>query len=288
MSLSKENKMGLLLEQINLEKDIVSDYFTESKIKKLEVFTKSKRWHFHIETVNILPAIVYKNFLHKIKKSFEQIAKVDVTLYPMNEEVDEKFILDYWNVFLQTTNNLPPGLNGSITNQRPQINNNQIIVIVQNEPQSISLKRHLTEDFKHFCQRAGLPNILIETKIETNNNDIEKFRQQQADEDKQIVKKLAKAEQNRKQNSEKKQEVFMFGYKINDEPIAIENILEEEHRKTIQGYVFDSETIKLRSGRSLLVLKVTDYTDSLEIKVFSRNDDDETVFKQAKKGDRKS
>ena len=284
MSLSKENKMALLLEQINLEKDIVSDYFTESKIKKLEVFTKSKRWHFHIETVNILPAIVYKNFLHKIKKSFEQIAKVDVTLYPMNEEVDEKFILDYWNVFLQTTNNLPPGLNGSITNQRPQINNNQIIVIVQNEPQSISLKRHLTEDFKHFCQRAGLPNILIETKIETNNNDIEKFRQQQADEDKQIVKKLAKAEQNRKQNSEKKQEVFMFGYKINDEPIAIENILEEEHRKTIQGYVFDSETIKLRSGRSLLVLKVTDYTDSLEIKVFSRNDDDETVFKQAKKG----
>src|SRR5699024_4960423 len=41
---------------------------------------------------------------------------------------------------------------------------------------------------------------------------------------------------------------------------------------------------ELRSGRSLLILKATDYTDSLEIKMFSRNDEDQAVFAAAKEG----
>jgi DNA polymerase-3 subunit alpha (Gram-positive type) len=38
------------------------------------------------------------------------------------------------------------------------------------------------------------------------------------------------------------------------------NILEEERRVTIQGYVFDKEVRELRSKRKILILKITDYT----------------------------
>src|SRR5699024_4526550 len=41
---------------------------------------------------------------------------------------------------------------------------------------------------------------------------------------------------------------------------------------------------KLRSGRSLLLIKATDYTDSLEIKMFSRNDEDAAIFEAVKAG----
>src|SRR5699024_10222928 len=41
---------------------------------------------------------------------------------------------------------------------------------------------------------------------------------------------------------------------------------------------------KLSSGRSLLIIKATDYSDSLEIKMFSRNDEDEAIFETAKDG----
>src|SRR5699024_12176266 len=41
---------------------------------------------------------------------------------------------------------------------------------------------------------------------------------------------------------------------------------------------------KLRSGRSLLLIKATDYTDSLEIKMFSRNDEDAAMFDAVKAG----
>src|SRR5690606_19363644 len=44
------------------------------------------------------------------------------------------------------------------------------------------------------------------------------------------------------------------------------------------------EVIKLRSGRQLLMLKITDYTDSLELKIFSRNEEDEAMFARVKEG----
>src|SRR5699024_10288300 len=71
---------------------------------------------------------------------------------------------------------------------------------------------------------------------------------------------------------------------IQDEPVHMEEINEEEKRMTVQGYVFNVEVRKLRSGRSLLLIKATDYTDSLEIKMFSRNDDDGAMFDAVKSG----
>src|SRR5699024_10909096 len=50
------------------------------------------------------------------------------------------------------------------------------------------------------------------------------------------------------------------------------------------GYVFVSEVRELRSGRSLLILKVTDYTDSFQVKMFSKNDDDANAFARVEKG----
>src|SRR5699024_5589699 len=77
---------------------------------------------------------------------------------------------------------------------------------------------------------------------------------------------------------------FTIGYGIQDEPVQMEEITEEERRITIQGYVFSAEVRELRSGRSLLIAKATDYTDSLQIKMFSRGDDDAKAFSQLSKG----
>ena len=284
MSLSKENKMRVLLEQIQLDSSIIEQHFSKSKIEKLEVFTKSKRWHFHIHINHILPAKVYQTFIHNLKQSFKEIAEVEATLYVNNQEVEEQTILDYWKIFITEEATLPPGLNGSITKQIPKIENNKIVVTVQSDPEAVSLKRHLSDGFTNFCKKVGLPSFQIDALVYTDENHIEKFRKQQADEDKRIVEKIAEEQRKQAQKKEKIQTLFSFGYKINDEPSPIENIVEEENRITIQGYVFDVDKIKLRTGRSLIVVKVTDYTDSIEIKVFSRNEEDEELFNNLKKG----
>ena len=46
----------------------------------------------------------------------------------------------------------------------------------------------------------------------------------------------------------------------------------------VQGYIFDKEVRTLRSERKLLIIKVTDYSSSMVIKKFSRNEEDEAMF----------
>ncbi|MEG0381421.1 MAG: PHP domain-containing protein, partial [Kurthia sp.] len=64
----------------------------------------------------------------------------------------------------------------------------------------------------------------------------------------------------------------------------IHQIQDEERRVIIEGFVFDAEVKELRSGRSLMTLKVSDYTDSILVKMFSRDKEDAALMQMAKKG----
>src|SRR5690625_4310730 len=136
MSLSKQKKMNVLLEQIQLNDIKCQTYFDESTIEKLEVFTKSKRWHFHIKLKDVLPIKIYKTFIEHIHNSFNNIAKTEVSLYIDDPTFDEKLISDYWQYFLSTYAQIPPGINGEVLQQTPEINGQQIIIRVNNKPQS--------------------------------------------------------------------------------------------------------------------------------------------------------
>src|SRR5699024_6944748 len=54
----------------------------------------------------------------------------------------------------------------------------------------------------------------------------------------------------------------------------------------VEGVIFDSEVRELRTGRKILQLKITDYTDSIAVKMFSRHGkNDEDVFDALSKND---
>ncbi|HCB28157.1 MAG TPA: PolC-type DNA polymerase III, partial [Enterococcus sp.] len=70
-----------------------------------------------------------------------------------------------------------------------------------------------------------------------------------------------------------------------DEPTTpMVNIVEEERRVTLEGYVFDKEVRELRSKRKILTLKITDYTSSFIVKKFSNNEKDEQIFEAISTG----
>ena len=79
----------------------------------------------------------------------------------------------------------------------------------------------------------------------------------------------------------------MIGYRIPaDEKVwSLHEIMDEERRIVVEGYVFSAETKELRSGRTLLECKITDYTDSILIKMFSRdNGESAEQLRQVKEG----
>lgn len=285
MNISKQEKMKVLLKQLNLPDHLQTEYFQDSILSKLEVYKQAKTWHFHIEVQKIMPLHVYRLLMNKLEESFQKIAQIDVTIYTEDKNCDDQIIYDYWQSYLQSISNLSPAYKELVHNQTPRIENNNLLLTARNEAEGTALKKRLEDGFKEYCTKVGARSYSLVIDIQTVAADIEKFREAKALEDQQIALRTVQEQQKRDQTKKHDQsQPLLLGNKIPDEPIFMEEIQDEEQRVTVQGYVFAADIRKLRSGRSLLILKATDYSDSLEIKMFSRNDEDEAMFSSAKKG----
>ena len=135
----------------------------------------------------------------------------------------------------------------------------------------------------------GFPKFRIEPEIDEEQAErvlklFEERKQEQAEAFmKQAAESLIVHEQKKKERKEQLPVLdgpIQLGRNIPaDEPtIPMINIVEEERRVTLEGYVFDKEVRELRSKRKILTLKITDYTSSFIVKKFSNNEKDEQIF----------
>ncbi|MFD1037950.1 PolC-type DNA polymerase III [Virgibacillus byunsanensis] len=286
MDISKKEKMNILLEQLQMPEDSIGEYFQDSELEKLEVYRQTKTWHFHVRLKQILPIETYDLMLSKLDETFKQFAAVELTLYTEDKKCDDQTICNYWSRFLHTISNLSPAYKDLVQSQVPKVNNNKLMLTARNEAEANALKKRLEEEFRDYCKRIGASFYTLEVDAKTEDADFKKFREQKAMEDQQMILKTVQEKEKRDQQRSKNNQdkPLMLGYKIQDEALPMEEIQDEERRVTVQGYVFAVEVRKLRSGRSLLIIKATDYTDSLQIKMFSKGDEDAAKFEHVKEG----
>src|SRR5699024_286990 len=217
--------------------------------------------------------------------SFASIASIELYIQAAETECTTEEVVKYWHFFQRQLPNLLPTQTKILT-ENTTVENGNITLTANSDAEVNALKRRVEQPFQTFCEQVGMKQFPIQFAVHTTQDDIEEFRKQTSQEDQEFGRN-ARKQQEEKQEKEKNNvpvEQFKIGYPIQEEPVELEEILEEERKIIIQGYVFISEVRELRSGRSLLILKVTDYTDSLEIKMFSRNDEDQAVFAAAKEG----
>ncbi|TCT26733.1 DNA polymerase III catalytic subunit PolC type [Melghiribacillus thermohalophilus] len=289
MGVSHEEKMNILLQQLDLPEEF-SQYFKGARLEKLTVFRKEKKWHFHIVLPQILPADVYQLFKARLEETFLHIASVDFSLETENKETDESTVQHYWSIFISNLTDMTPVFKDLLSQQQPQMDGNKLKLMARHETEALALKKRLEKPFQTFCKRAGLTYFLLDFEARSSEEDMKHFQQQKEKEDQTIVQKAIIEQEERKKKKKQnggapeKEGPLLIGYPIEDEPTQIKLIQEEEKRITIQGYVFSVEIRELRSGRHLLMAKVTDYTDSLQIKMFSRGSDHAEQFKMLKKG----
>ncbi|SET40613.1 DNA polymerase-3 subunit alpha [Salinibacillus kushneri] len=286
MTVTNREKMDILLEQIQLPNDIINTYFQEASLEKLTVFKKEKKWRFTFHIQDLLPPDVFQLFETKIHEAFDHIASVDFILKSDNKEFKEEHLGEYWTVFIQSIPDLLPAYKDNLYEQTPEVSGNKLTITARNEAESQAIKKRLQGPLQDFCMKIGCSPLQIQVDAKESEEDRKRFMEMRQQEDKTLIQKAVKdkEERARKQSEEKSDEPFMIGYPIQEEPIGMKAIIEEERRIAIEGYVFDVEIRELRSGRHLLIAKVTDYTDSITIKMFSNGESDQDKFKQFKKG----
>ncbi len=157
------------------------------------------------------------------------------------------------------------------------------------------VQRFLTEkglgSIERTYQKVGFPKFNIHTMVDdsASQKQLENLQTQKKARDEKLA---AQAQQAMNQTTVQKEahqrgKTAVIGRKIADgsETTQLEQITDEERSVIINGYVFDREVRKLRSGRKLLILKLTDYSSSITVKKFSKDDEEALQFDQLQVGD---
>ncbi|MCA1066610.1 PolC-type DNA polymerase III (plasmid) [Rossellomorea sp. AcN35-11] len=278
----KQERFQILLKQIDIPEEIIREYLNEGRIEKLGVNKSTKTWNFHFVLERVIPAEVFSLFSMKLVREFSHIAKVSFVINTRIEETSEMDVQEYWPFVLDRMGQVSPGLYDLLKSQAPKLDGRRLILSARNEAESELLKRNLTKDIISEYKKFGHPEYVIDIKVNQSQKAYEQFVEERQQEEQAKMMEVIKNQE--KDEVSNVVQPVTFGYQIKDEPISIETIQEEERRVTIQGYIFDSELRELRSGRTLLTFKVTDYTDSIVVKIFSRGKEDVPVLERIKKG----
>ncbi len=284
-------RFQLLLQQLQLTEDAIVPYFLNAQIEKLVIDKKTRKWHFHFGFQQILPYNVLMKFINQLEKTFSHIAKTSYSIKVSDPQYSDQLVIEYWSHCLQELDGISPPLVKLLNEQIPTIHGNKLIIKVRSEVESLALKRKYTNLISQIYQNYGFPPLVCETEInvEQSSEEYEQFLQNKQKEDQerglQALVDMQKQEEKAVDISEHNGPL-VIGLTIRDDTEfkRLEEIIDEERRVAIEGYVFSAETKELRSGRTLLTFKITDYTSSIMVKMFSRDKEDAAQFARVKKG----
>ena len=288
-------RMHLLLQQLELTEDSFVKHFDHASIDRFTVHKKNRQWNFQIQLQGILPIEVFTIFQARLTEKFSGIANILLTIQSDGKDVSQELINEYWPLVLKELSDMAPPLKERLLKQQPEWNGQMIHLTCGQEIELRTFKKKYIEQLSDVYVGFGFPKIAFDFRLVEDTEALAKaqleFLEQRRLEEEILGQKalddMQKRDQNRQENGNQNADgPFQLGVPLKkDEPIIdIKSIQDEERRVTIEGFVFDVEVKELRSGRSLLTAKVTDYTDSILVKMFSRDKEDAQMMERLQKG----
>lgn len=288
-------RMHLLLQQLDLTEDSFVKHFEHASIDRFTVHKKNRQWDFQIQLEAILPIDVFTILQTRLIEKFSGIANILLTIKSDGKDVSQELINQYWPLVLKELSDMAPPLKERLLKQQPEWNGQMIHLTCGQEIELRTFKKKYIEQLSDVYVGFGFPKIAFDFRLVEDTEAIAKaqmeFLEQRRLEEEMLGQKaledMQKRDQNRQENGNQNTDgPFQLGVPLKkDEPIIdIKTIQDEERRVTIEGFVFDVEVKELRSGRSLLTAKVTDYTDSILVKMFSRDKEDAQMMERLQRG----
>lgn len=293
LSTGKKERFQLLLQQLQLTEDTIVTHFHNAEIDRVIVEKQARKWHFYFQFENIIPCDLYSRFTSELERAFSHIAKISYTVNVLEQAINDQLILEYWKSCVKEIDGIAPPLLKLLNEQNPTIQGTKIILSVRNETEGLAIKRKYASIITDIYQSFGFPLLTIDTEVVENStsDEYEKFMKAKEKEDQErglmAMIEMQKKEAEKAQGDGAAQDgPLTIGLTIKDDADfrKLEEIVDEERRVAIEGFVFFAETKELRSGRTLLTFKITDYTSSIMVKMFSRDKEDAALYQRVTKG----
>ncbi|WP_235427128.1 PolC-type DNA polymerase III [Cohnella kolymensis] len=277
----QRKRFEVLLQQAQLPVEWVEQHFQDGYIKQLEISRSRKEWTFHIGKSELLPASIYVGFTEKVKEKLGHHADIRKVIVYAESVLTENIFKSTGHVFVDGCSK--NSLRSTAGSRKPAWRRKAIwrpLFCLTRWDWSWPAKKNVDTQAARFFEERFQRTIRVkliagESRQEAYNQFAQKIEQESHEAIQQL---MISSREEAAANEGEAPQTLQHGYDIKDMPVPIEQIREEEKKVTIQGAIFSLEVKELKSGSTLYTFNVTDFTDSLAIKLFAKNKEDNKMF----------
>lgn len=271
---------SLLVKTLELEEQLSNSEFINYSLDNIEKDNKNKIWTFNFSGESLPSVEELTILIQKLRENFLGDYIVNYRL-KVNAEVTDEQIKEFWKyIILENFSEISQVLMESILFSEVEVNNGVLTMkimapsiwnnfINERKQQIISSYKNLDIVIKDIIPNFSKTNVeaVLESQEEKISQEIVKLEE--------IEKKEA---ERKPKEPERKFVAFgggggtRYGQEIRDEDIVeIKDIVGYAGDVTIMAQVFGTEEIVHRNGSSQYRLKLTDYSDSIILRLFGNN-----------------
>ncbi|MCJ8010642.1 PolC-type DNA polymerase III [Paenibacillus sp. KQZ6P-2] len=274
----KRKRFELLMKQGEIPPALIDPYFLDGYIEQVETSRSNQEWIISIMKETLVPAEVYRNFCLKLRDKLQHIAKVSF-IFKYAPSVDpEEIIHTYWNLFLEWIHREIPSVNGWMARASHTLDGDTLMVnMTDNTSLELARKKQIDQAIiRFFNQYFALPLRVKVQAGEVSRDAYEEFEQKKLQEEREVIQKMITSMEAEARSAEDDGEEvrLQVGYDIKEQPVPIQQIQDEEKKITIQGTIFGLDSKELRNGSTLFMFNLTDFSDSLQMKMFAKTKED--------------
>jgi len=216
----------------------------------------------------------------KLKEMFPYLDNVEF-VYKPHETIEIKSIIDVWADIIDYVCFNSPACRNILTNVKRREYKNELIITFNNEfEKDLIINNKFDLKIKSHCKAKYSKNILLKFIVDEEEN-LDLFAKERNEKISKMVKKSVKVIKNEISADGKTNSFVTVVYKkmVKGKIEKISDV-EEEGKVTVQGKIFDIDKRILKGGKFLITISITDYTDSIAVKLFLTENEFNSMYKQ--------
>ena len=272
-----QDRLKKLFEEIKLEENSL-EYFDEASIEKVILYDQNKIIEFLITTKNLIPIDIYNQVLEHLTSYFNAFEKLKLIILPENinyTKLEEYYRYTMKKISEDRTKYL------IFLERNIEVENNILTIKAYNKIECtnlIQLKQELIETLMQYGFKIDINiDLILEGDIELKDK-IEREKEKTINMGNNPNFSNNNSQPIKKEIEEPKKTPYRA--KKSSEITEIKDVLYEVENINIKGCIFGIEYFESKSGYKIITLKVTDYTDSMYVKMFTKDDEEYSLIKK--------
>lgn len=258
------DKLELLLNQINME---YSEVFNGGSLDKIICTRRKDKYLFCLTLKEVMPLNVYLDFENKLKARYINAGEVDFQITSSNYSLD--VLTDYYKYLLNKYSKDAPLLKMFIDNEL-KIEEDNLVIELANKAEEMKFNS-IKKELEKRLNMAGFNTKII---VKINEEKAQALMEEIEKEKKKVIPKEVVI----------KESPFIMGKEITSDITPINMVTFEMDNVTIEAKIFGIDIFESsRSDFKIFTLKLTDGTDSMYCKIFTKDEGDFNKYKKSLK-----